>query len=134
MATEYRYTTNQYEINYLISLNTQGRINTELDCQRGYTWTEERKQGMWDTLIFGHRIPEFHAIREGLYYDIIDGKQRITTILKIVNNEIPCKKNYASEKLIPLFEQLKTSTIYFKNLPQYLQEDEKVLEKVVTKN
>ena len=43
------------------------------------------------------------AIREGNTFSIIDGKQRLTTILKIVNNEIPLEKRYASEKIKILF-------------------------------
>jgi hypothetical protein len=122
LQIEYRHVTNHYGINYLYSLYTEGKINTDLDCQRGYMWTEERQQGMWDTLLFGHRIPEFHAIREGLLYDIIDGKQRLTTIMEILNNNIPCKKSYASAKLIPLFNYLHTTSFCFKDLPEYLQE------------
>lgn len=122
LQIEYRHVTNHYGINYLYTLYTEGKINTDLDCQRGYMWTEERQQGMWDTLLFGHRIPEFHAIREGLLYDIIDGKQRLTTIMEIINNNIACKKSYASEKLIPLFNQMNKTSFYFKDLPEYLQE------------
>lgn len=123
LQTEYRYATNQYTIKYLNALYLEGKINTDLDCQRGYTWTQERQQGMWDTLLFGHRIPEFHAVRSGLMYDIIDGKQRITTIVKIINNEIPCKKNYANPKLIKgLFQKGDKSSITFSELPDYLQE------------
>lgn len=122
LQIEYHHVTNHYGINYLYSLYNEKKINTNLDCQRGYMWTEERQQGMWDTLLFGHRIPEFHAIRKGLQYDIIDGKQRLTTIMEILDNKIPCKRSYASEKLIPLFNLLHTNSFYFKNLPDYLQE------------
>lgn len=122
LEINYRHTTNHYGLNYLHSLYEAGRINTEMDCQRGYVWTEERQQGLWDTLLFGHRIPEFHAIRKGLNYDIIDGKQRLTTLMGIINNEIPCKKFYATKNLAPLFESIKQTTIFFKDLPHYLQE------------
>lgn len=122
LQIEYRHVTNHYGINYLYSLYTDGKINTDLDCQRGYMWTEERQQGMWDTLLFGHRIPEFHAIRKGLTYDIIDGKQRLTTIMEILNNNIPCKLNQSTDKLKPLFQQLNKNSFYFRDLPEYLQE------------
>ena len=122
LQIEYRHTTNHYSINYLYTLYSEGKINTALDCQRGYMWTEERQQGMWDTLLFGHRIPEFHAIRKGLRYDIIDGKQRLTTIMEIINNNIACKKSCASDKLVALFNQMNKTSFYFKDLPEYLQE------------
>lgn len=122
LETAYRHTTPQYTLKYIFSLFKDNRINTDLDCQRGYVWTEDRQQGMWDTLLFGHRIPELHAIRQGLDYDIIDGKQRLTTVIKILNNEIPCKKAYASLSLIPLFEAMNKTSFMFKDLPEYLQE------------
>lgn len=120
LETKYRYATNQYIIRYLNDLEKNNKINTDLDCQRGYVWTDDRQQDMWDTLLFGHRIPELHAVREGLRYDIIDGKQRLTTIIKIINNEIPFKKNKAHPNALSLFKE--DSKIYFKDLPQYLQE------------
>lgn len=120
LETKYRYATNQYIVGYLNNLDKNNKINTDLDCQRGYVWTEDRQQDMWDTLLFGHRIPELHAVREGLKYEIIDGKQRLTTIMKIVNNEIPYKKNKAHPNTMALFNN--ESQIYFKDLPSYLQE------------
>ena len=120
LETKYRYATNQYVIRYLDDLEKNNKINTDLDCQRGYVWTDDRQQDMWDTLLFGHRIPELHAVREGLRYDVIDGKQRLTTIIKIINNEIPFKKNKAHPNALSLFKE--DSKIYFKDLPQYLQE------------
>ena len=119
----YTCQSNTYNIAYIKDLADRGQLSTELDCQRGYVWTEERQQGMWDTLLRGHRIPECQAVlssRQGFpLYEIIDGKQRITTILNIVNNKIPFKKNGADSIYSPLFKDNKI--IYFKELPKELQ-------------
>lgn len=123
ISTGYTHTTNKYLIEFIYEgFFKKGRINTDLDCQRGYVWTDERQQGMWDTLLKGHRIPEIHVIRDGLNYDIIDGKQRLTTIIKIIDNEIPFLKRYASKNLIPLFTSLNKTKIFFKDLPKELSE------------
>lgn len=115
IATGYTHTTNKYSIEFIFeNLHKKNRINTELDCQRGYVWTEERQQGMWDTLIKGHRIPEIHVIKDGLNYDIIDGKQRLTTIIKILSNEIPFYKKTAQKELHFLFGD--KTKIYFYEL------------------
>lgn len=123
LQIEYRHNRADYRIDFLYTEYQKNNLNTNMDCQRGYVWTEERQQGMWDSLLFGHRIPEFHAIRHGSKkWDIIDGKQRLTTIMEILNNNIPCKKSYASERLVPLFKFINKSSFYFKDLPDYLQD------------
>lgn len=120
---DYSYDSPRYSIDFLVGLHKKNQLNTELDCQRGYVWTPERQQGMWDTLLRGHRIPECHAVmsnKNGVpLYEIIDGKQRITTILKIVNNEIAFQKRFAA----PMYHYLFTNKtqLYFYDLPIELQ-------------
>lgn len=118
----YQYRTTMYKLSMLLWVWNEGKINTDLDCQRGYVWTEDRQQGLWDTLLFGHRIPEIHAIRTSKgALDVIDGKQRLTTLINILNNNIPCKKTYSNQKLEPLFKILGKSSFYFKDLPEKFQ-------------
>ena len=123
LPIEYTYDSPRYTIDFLVDLNNKHQLNTELDCQRGYIWTLERQQGMWDTLLRGHRIPECHAVRTSAggipVYEIIDGKQRITTIIKIVNNEIPFLKRCADPIYHPLFDT--KAQIFYKDLPSYLK-------------
>ena len=120
---DYSYDSPRYAIDFLVDLDKKGQLNTDLDCQRGYVWTSERQQGMWDTLLRGHRIPECHAVRtskNGIpVYEIIDGKQRLTTVLKIVNNEIPFNKRDAAPMYTALFEE--RPYLYYKDLPAELQ-------------
>lgn len=122
LPIKYRATTVNYRLEYLYNLFNSGRINTNLDCQRGYVWSEEYQQGMWDTLLYGHRIPEIHAIRKpNGTYDIIDGKQRTLTLMKILNNEIPLKRKYASDEIKKFMVNNKIFNLYFKDLSETLQ-------------
>lgn len=50
--SSYQYKTTMYSLKMLLLIWNEKRINTDLDCQRGYTWNEERQQGLWDTLLF----------------------------------------------------------------------------------
>ena len=69
-----------------------GKIFTELDIQRGLVWTEEQQQELWDTLLYGERIPEVHArLEPNGNYSMMDGKQRISYCMLILDNKIPCK-------------------------------------------
>lgn len=99
METKNRYKTTCYNIEYIYTLYQQKRINLDLDVQRGYLWNEEKQQNLWDTLLTGFRIPEIHAIISGNRYDIIDGKQRLTTIFKILDDEIPFYSNGADKSI-----------------------------------
>ena len=125
-------TTSAFELGYLLSENRQGKINTQMDIQRKYVWTEAREQEMWDSLLLNVRIPEFHAIMDGRIRKICDGKQRFTCIFRILEDKIRYKRfgsreenqwlfDYASrinqrgQKIIP-------TSIVFSQLPQYLQD------------
>lgn len=123
LKTEYKFESVSYDINFIYNKWKLKQINTDLDCQRGYIWTEERQQGLWDTLLRKQMIPEIHAITNGTVYDIIDGKQRLTTIIKIVNNEIPLKATYMTKYTKPLFEYYNKNTLYFKDLEKEIQQE-----------
>ena len=81
----YNFKNIDYDLEQILSFFKSNRIDTDLDCQRGYVWTSEQKQQLIDTLINRERIPEFHVIKEmeESIYHFADGKQRITTILNI---------------------------------------------------
>ncbi|AFF28115.1 gp117 [Sphingomonas phage PAU] len=80
------------------------RKNTKLDfdvivfgvpLQRTVVWKEYQKQELILTLLKGQEIPEIYAICQCHYdksdkvYQIIDGKQRLTTILDFMENKFP---------------------------------------------
>ena len=119
-------------LDYIYREARDGHINTEMDIQRQYVWTPAREQEMWDSLLLNVRIPEFHAILQGRIRYICDGKQRLTCILRILDNKIPYKIKTARPECQWLFTaaakpnrlgKIKIPTeIYFKDLPQEFQD------------
>ena len=123
VKAEYSHRTNSYNLGYIESLYDSLKISTDLDCQRGYVWNDDRQQGLWDTLLYKHRIPEIHAIRTKYgSYEIIDGKQRLLTIIKILKDEIPLMRNKANPTIREFMTNANKTRIYFSELPDILKE------------
>lgn len=125
--------TNSYDLGYLLAENHQGKINTQMDIQRKYVWTEAREQEMWDSLLLNVRIPEFHAIMDGRIRNVCDGKQRFTCIFRILEDKIRYKKITARQECQWLFEYaakpnkkgniIIPNSIVFSQLPQEVQDN-----------
>lgn len=100
-----------------------GLINTDMNIQRSYVWTSDQQQELFDSLLIGMRIPEFHSLSEPdeQTSDMADGKQRLTTIVKILEDNIPLIRSSCSFHLQFLFDENKKSQLKFSELPDYLQ-------------
>lgn len=90
-----KITNSTWTVNYVKETNTLGLINYSPDFQRRYVWSEKQKVYLIDTLINDFSIPKLY-VRQILdektnsnTYQIIDGQQRLTTIMNYVNNEFP---------------------------------------------
>ena len=121
MEKVYTASTKIYALEQIQTYNQQNRLDFNLDCQRGYVWTDSQKQSLIDTLVFQERIPEIHAIKEDSspIFHIADGKQRLSTILSYLNNELAWKKSSADISFKYLFG--KKDKLYFSELPTELQ-------------
>lgn len=117
----YKYDSTSYSIRFLKEEYKNNRINFNLSCQRGDVWSEEQQQSMIDTLMWSERIPEIHCIMEGDgdILGIIDGKQRLTTIIDFVLDIIPWKRRYADQNFSKLFNE--SRQLYFSKLPAKIQ-------------
>lgn len=120
LIKNYDSTARNYDLNQIQSFFERKKLNFDLDCQRGYVWTEIQEQEMIDTLVCGERIPEVHCIveQDGCY-NIVDGKQRLTTILRFINNKTVWKRSKADVAFLSYFGN-KTG-LYFSELPKELQ-------------
>lgn len=69
------------------------------DYQRGYAWTDEDKARYLDTLFAGRPLGTFIFVkrRGGQPDELLDGKQRITTLLELVMSILPYRGVYWHE-------------------------------------
>lgn len=81
--------------------NKNCRLELRPDFQRNEVWSRAAQIMLIDTILKGIPIPKIYIesiIRDGNTYRIvIDGQQRLTAILKFVNNQLQLKKPYSGE-------------------------------------
>lgn len=121
IQVSYETTSEDLSVDSLLLLSENNKIDTELACQRNDVWKPEQQQGLVDTLVRQERIPEIHAIVEpyGRVYKIIDGKQRLNTILAFVQDHFSWKKKEADKDLHFIFGD--KTTLLFSEMPLEIQ-------------
>jgi uncharacterized protein with ParB-like and HNH nuclease domain len=86
-----------------------GQFIFDSDVQRKYVWGEDEQQSLLHSLSHGLPLGAIALIDTGTtnnaHLEIVDGKQRITTLGMFFNNEIAYKCPYSNESM------------YFKDLP-----------------
>lgn len=109
-----------------------GKIKFDNVVQRSYVWERSRKSALIESMIIGYPIPFVYAkrIEDGSgkrgsnVYDIMDGKQRLSTVKEYLNDE------FALTELVPVtyFDDeaakectLNISNKKFSELPEALQ-------------
>lgn len=91
------------------------KYNYEPPYQRLSVWSEEKQSFFIDSLLRNYPVPPIflHKKIDDLTgkqnFDVIDGKQRLTSIRKFINNEIPAISDNQADKL---------SGIYFNDLDE----------------
>lgn len=76
-----------------------GRATTETQYQREYVWSDEDAQKFLDSVFNGKPLGLFVFLRQPfpLPEEVMDGKQRLTTFMRFVNNEISYQGYYWSQ-------------------------------------
>lgn len=75
-------------------------INMNPDYQRDYVWTEEDEELLIDSIFLNADIGKFVLIRTNntrYLYDILDGKQRLHTLIRFYENRFPYKGMYYND-------------------------------------
>jgi len=86
-------------IGELVNLYDDGEIDIHPEFQRVYRWTEEQKSKLIESILLGIPLPSiFVAQRKDGVWDVVDGLQRISTILSFMGK----LKNQEKELLKPL--------------------------------
>ena len=90
MCCEYKYTNQQttftfYRIKELIDNN---KLNLDPIYQRSVVWSDDKMMSLIDSIIHRYYYPPIILNLINGYYNCIDGKQRITSIITFLNNKI----------------------------------------------
>ena len=82
-----------FSVKELISMVNDGLINISPDYQRKFRWDTERQSSLIESLFLGIPIPAvFMATNANGTWELIDGVQRISTILCFAGTEEEYKK------------------------------------------
>lgn len=94
--------------------NKNNRLELQPDFQRHEVWTKAAQIMLIDTIIRGIPIPKVYIksvmIDGNTYRVVIDGQQRLTAILKFVQDQLPLKRPYSGEYQDMVFSQLPPDT------------------------
>ena len=71
----------------LCKMVKNGSIKFDNAVQRGLVWDDRRKSLLIHSMLEGYPVPAFYAAKNGDYYDILDGKQRINTIVDFISGK-----------------------------------------------
>lgn len=98
-----RRPTNQ-DITWLIDLNRNNRLDLEPPYQRRSVWTRKDKQFFIDTILRNYPSPAIFlhkSISEtgSATYHVVDGKQRIQTILEFANDKLRAAKDFGDARI-----------------------------------
>lgn len=117
-----KFENKQYTLEQVLGFYKSNRIDTDMDYQRGYVWTDSQRQDLIDTLINRGFIPQIHAIKEegNRVFQIIDGKQRTTTIIRFLTDELEWKRSCARPHFREILFKDKYS-LKFSELPENLK-------------
>ena len=69
----------------------RGTVSLDNAVQRGFVWDDNRQSLLIHSMLTGYTIPVFFASKDGDKYDMLDGKQRATTICRFLNDEFKLK-------------------------------------------
>lgn len=125
----YNYHTSTVDLDYLFTRFKRKEIDLNLSCQRDYVWSEDFQQDLWDTILHGDRIPEVHAVVNERTMSIFDGKQRFTTLFRILGTP---EDGISETERIPLYLKgkkckLRNAEVFIKN---YVKADKQKANKI----
>lgn len=71
-----------------VEMLEEGKINHDIDIQRGYVWkNNDKKSALIRSMILDRAIPPLYFNKIDDVYEVEDGKQRLMTMKKFMNDE-----------------------------------------------
>ena len=103
-------------IQYFFHGNQNNTINLDPSYQRGEVWCNTGKIDLINSLLHGISLPPIILNQHGKsqQFDVIDGKQRLTTIIGFMKNEFPIELN--------------STKIYFSKIPSDMTSNCKIFD------
>lgn len=111
-------------IRQLMEMVDDGEINDNIDIQRGYVWkSNDKRSRLIRTLIIDRSVPTLYFNKVEDIWELIDGKQRLNTIHKFINNEFQLSglENIQVINDDGELEEIDINGMTFDNLPEYFQ-------------
>lgn len=86
------------KISDLIGMINRKELILQPDFQRKLVWAPKHKEYFIDTILRGFPFPEIYIAQSGIDLEtfqsqqvVVDGQQRLSSIMSYVNDELPCK-------------------------------------------
>lgn len=94
------------KISDLIGMIKRQDLILQPDFQRKLVWAKKHKESFIDTILSGYPFPEIYIAQSGIDLTtfqsqqvVVDGQQRLSSIMSYVDGELPCKS-------IPTYKEL----------------------------
>lgn len=93
------------DVNWFLDLYQNGQLDLDPSYQRRSVWTLKDRKFFLDTIFKNYPCPAVFIHKEikenagKLMYHVVDGKQRLETIIRFAKNDIAMDKDYGDAKL-----------------------------------
>lgn len=97
----------------------EDKLRFDLTIQRSEVWDLDRKSLFIHSLIADYPVPPFYALdnNDDEYLWVLDGKQRLTTIIKFLKGEFALSEN------TPPIDDVEIDSMKFEELPEDFQDE-----------
>lgn len=103
----------------------EGMVDIAPEYQRHFVWNDERQSALIESLFLGIPIPSlFMATNKDASWEVIDGLQRLTTILNFIGDKDDLQKVNIKHKKLTLTELDKLDAmngLHYEDLPKSMQ-------------
>lgn len=94
---------NMHDLSWFVDMDNQKRLDLNPPYQRRSVWTASDRYYFLDTIFNNYPCPAVYVQKEigseGPKYNVVDGKQRISTILNFYHNKFRLPKNFSIPRL-----------------------------------
>ncbi|KZZ28883.1 hypothetical protein A3753_11875 [Sulfitobacter sp. HI0082] len=94
---------NQQDLSWFVDMQTQKRLELDPPYQRKSVWTYKDKQFFLDTIFNNYPCPAVYLQKEntakGPLYNVVDGKQRLSTVLDFYAGKLRIGKDFSVPRL-----------------------------------